>query len=891
MTKQVQRRRGTATQHTSFTGAEGELSVNTTNKSVHVHDNVTAGGFEAARVDMDNVTSGSILTAAGITATTAELNYVDGVTSAIQTQLDGKAGTASPTFTGTLTTANLTATGTTTLAGASTSADITFGDNVKATFGNSDLQIYHDGSHSYVDENGTGQLKIRSNGTGVLLQTVSGENLATFANNAAVSLYYDNSVKLATTSTGVNITGTLTSDGLTVNSGTNNTVAKFESSDAGAFIILEDSGSTNDGNRIAVEGDVMSFATGDSERMRISSAGNVGIGTSSPAQVLHLASSAPDLRIEDTDGGYADINVAAGSIELRSDQGNTQANSTLKMFVDGSERMRIDSSGNVGIGTSSPRNASGFVGLTLDDASGSFIDFNDSGVRVLTISGNATGNDINTVTAIPLRFKTNNTERMRIDSSGDMLVLGGTVRIKDSGNTSQRGAIYGDASSFHINAGVNNLIAYSAGSEAMRLDSSGTLLVGKTASDSGTVGFEAAQDGHVYVTVNNTLPLYINRQSGDELLRFASNGATVGSIASVGGSDIKVVLSSDGDQYITGNATSNYMTFSAANQERMRIDSSGKLSITASDQGIQIGPDIAAYTIKRDSSGLLNFRATQATFNGYIFDTVDGERMRIDSSGRVGIGTSSPSSYYAQKLVVDCGSDVQNGITIASGTGNSGMFAFADGTSGDQRYRGFLNYNHANDSLAIGTVGTERMRITSGGKILAGQTTVMPTFHNTSTVQLSSATQALSCTSTGAGSQSPVAVWRQNAAGFLQYFTYGTNNTKVGDISTNGTSTSYNTSSDHRLKENVVELAGATTRLKQLEPKRFNFIADADTTVDGFLAHEVQSVVPEAIHGTKDAVDADGNPVYQGIDQSKLVPLLVATIKELEARITALENA
>jgi hypothetical protein len=113
----------------------------------------------------------------------------------------------------------------------------------------------------------------------------------------------------------------------------------------------------------------------------------------------------------------------------------------------------------------------------------------------------------------------------------------------------------------------------------------------------------------------------------------------------------------------------------------------------------------------------------------------------------------------------------------------------------------------------------------------------------------------------------------------------------VGTIKSTVSSTSYNTSSDHRLKENVVELTGATTRLKQLEPKRFNFIADADTTVDGFLAHEVQSIVPEAITGTHNEVDADGNPVYQGIDQSKLVPLLVATIKELEARITALENA
>ena len=123
----------------------------------------------------------------------------------------------------------------------------------------------------------------------------------------------------------------------------------------------------------------------------------------------------------------------------------------------------------------------------------------------------------------------------------------------------------------------------------------------------------------------------------------------------------------------------------------------------------------------------------------------------------------------------------------------------------------------------------------------------------------------------------------------MVYFYNG--NGYVGYIETNGSSTLYSTSSDYRLKENVVGLTGATDRLKQLNPSRFNFIADANTTVDGFLAHEVQAVVPEAISGTKDAVDAEGNPVYQGIDQAKLVPLLVATIKELEARITALENA
>ena len=115
-------------------------------------------------------------------------------------------------------------------------------------------------------------------------------------------------------------------------------------------------------------------------------------------------------------------------------------------------------------------------------------------------------------------------------------------------------------------------------------------------------------------------------------------------------------------------------------------------------------------------------------------------------------------------------------------------------------------------------------------------------------------------------------------------------NGEIGTIRTNGSATAFNTSSDYRLKENVSYSWDATTRLKQLKPARFNFISDeTNTLVDGFLAHEVQPIVPEAISGAKDAVDNDGNIEPQGIDHSKLVPLLVKTIQELEARITALE--
>jgi hypothetical protein len=126
----------------------------------------------------------------------------------------------------------------------------------------------------------------------------------------------------------------------------------------------------------------------------------------------------------------------------------------------------------------------------------------------------------------------------------------------------------------------------------------------------------------------------------------------------------------------------------------------------------------------------------------------------------------------------------------------------------------------------------------------------------------------------------------------IAFKTSGSTGTLVGRITSDGSTTNYATSSDYRLKENVTYDFDATTRLKQLKPARFNWIADEDNkTVDGFIAHEVSSIVPEAVNGEKDAVDADGNIDPQGIDQSKLVPLLVKTIQELEARITVLETA
>ena len=286
-------------------------------------------------------------------------------------------------------------------------------------------------------------------------------------------------------------------------------------------------------------------------------------------------------------------------------------------------------------------------------------------------------------------------------------------------------------------------------------------------------------------------------------------------------------------------------------------------------------------------------------------------------------GTSPPYIQFGKTRGTSVGSNtiVQSGddlgiITWSGSDGtnrdtNGAMIRVAvDGTPGENDMPGRMMFSTTADGAST---TSERVRIHSGGNV------------------------SIASTSTGGGSILILSTG-SFTHGIKQFCNDGQKSllvevggSEVGSISHSSSSTAYNTSSDYRLKENVTTSWDATTRLKQLKPSRFNFIADADTTVDGFLAHEVSSIVPEAITGEKDATEdivnvvlnADGTincdgvsqsdwtagksdetyasdttwvasktvPKYQGIDQSKLVPLLVKTIQELEARITTLENA
>ena len=280
---------------------------------------------------------------------------------------------------------------------------------------------------------------------------------------------------------------------------------------------------------------------------------------------------------------------------------------------------------------------------------------------------------------------------------------------------------------------------------------------------------------------------------------------------------------------------------------------------------------------------------TSDTDDQIDFKTGGSDRVVINSSGNVGIGTSSPTMPLDvicadNKNIVsrESTSNITNGFEIVSND-SSNQAQFVSNSATGEVNLGAINTNYF---LTFSTNGTnERMRIDSSGNVLLGGNSAVPSgsvggsaFEPAGDNRM---ILSLGCTTTS----------NRNVA------TFRNSNNLVGTINVSGSSTGFNTSSDYRLKENVVTDWDATTRLKQLKPSRFNFKTDKDTTVDGFLAHEVSSIVPEAITGEKDAVDKDGNPEYQGIDQSKLVPLLtkalqeaMAKIETLEAKVTALEG-
>jgi len=293
--------------------------------------------------------------------------------------------------------------------------------------------------------------------------------------------------------------------------------------------------------------------------------------------------------------------------------------------------------------------------------------------------------------------------------------------------------------------------------------------------------------------------------------------------------------------------------------------------ILASTQNVQVA---SQYALRFGSSGSNRISGNETAHTMQFFVN-SAETMRIDD-GKVGIGTTSPS----QKLsIVDSGSAR---MELKSGTSGTSIIDMGDTDDADI---GGIRYSHADDSMTFRANNDVRMTLNSSGTLLVGTTDSSP-FNNTSTTGTTIASGELQLASVNGE-----AAYFNRSGSDGRVINIRRAGTFIGGIDVSTTQVTYNQTSDYRLKENVGYTWDATTRLKQLKPARFNYIVDPDNTVDGFLAHEVENVVPQAITGEKDAVDANGDIDPQCIDHSKLVPLLVKTIQELEARITALEAA
>ena len=1070
-------------------------SITSTAAELNILDGVTATAAELNILD-------------GVTATTAELNYLDVTT--LGTVEASKAVTADA------------------------NADVKFGDSDKAIFGaGSDLQIYHDGTNSYISDQGTNDLKVLATDF-QLKNAADSEFMMTAVTDGAVTAYHNGSAKLATTSAGIDVTGTVTADGLNVATGsfTINTASapqitstgsvkididsdnnatdnrflitsdggtndRLQIGENGDFSLFEDTGTTaklfwdasaeslgigttspaklldvagairavNSAGSSAAEIDITSGSTwrlrsnpttgtnsygldiikgsaGTDVKMSVDSSGNVGIGTASPSGDLEIATSAADTGVDLVLDGNRTSNGGIGSIifnnsgdsvgMIRSNRASANDAADMLFYTQATggantERMRINSSGYVGIGTSSPAfvldvshaSDNGLARFTSGDA--------DAYITLSDVNSSSAYNKIGVITH-DMYFNTNNAERMRIDSSGRLLVgltasdgiLASKIQSEstdasagfsahrasaDAGGpyivmSSSRGASIGDDTIVQDGDSLGYLFwtgadgtdrashaAYIEGfvngtpgendmpgairfattsdgaataSERMRIDSSGNLLVGTTDSAPGVADTNvgvALNSGRVFASAEDDYALNLNRNTNDgDITRFRKDGTTVGSIGVSGGNNL----------YISGIAADHSGLTFATNQilpseqgaltdaQESLGNSSNRFSEAYLSSNLKVGGSSSFQFQKSGTHGYIN----QSDSGSLIFRMGSGysERMRIDSSGRVGIG-GTPNTSWRNDLTdvvlmlgteatfhsdggvttelwnnsyVDNSDDFRNistrgasryqqyagahkwftaasasagteinaqlnatpkmeldvsGNLLKNGNGNIQVGGYNSGTaygliltpSNTSTY--WHMYNASGGNLVFGhssTIGsTEKARIDSSGNLLVGKTA-------TTATDAGLVLQGVGMAKFTRNDWSLLLNRIGSSNGEVALFQYDSGT--VGSISVTSSATAFNTSSDQRLKDNIVDAPSASDDIDAIQVRSFDWRADGSHQKYGMVAQELVTVAPSAVSQPEDPEE------MMGVDYSKLVPMLIKEVQQLRARVAQLEG-
>jgi len=505
-----------------------------------------------------------------------------------------------------------------------------------------------------------------------------------------------------------------------------------------------------------------------------------------------------------------------------------------------------------------------------------------------------------------ITFGENETERMRIDAEGQV-GIGTTspstnLEIKAPNNTDTTYILklinsaesgFTQLGAYGIDTSAIDLILKAGGNDGLRVDK-----------DTGRVSIGTTNPASLFEVAGASDPSILLKSTGtgsgdDTILRSRVGGTTASNYLYFGDSAdssagmLRYAHSDDSMRFYVNNGA-----------ERLRIKNDGKVGIgtTSPSEALEVVGKIIATNgtesvelnntgsieLRHSSNAFIDFKNAdedfdsriQADSNGLGFQTggaglPPARRMTIDSSGNVGIGTTSPST------ALDILNSSEDQITL---TNNTGAFSRIRSKRGLVLAADYDTDSGASESfMAFETDNVERARIDASGNVMIGTTTVDGTGGASFRPNFDDGAARLTFNRANTTNNSAVLKFQNNGS-------------DVGEIVHSNTATAYSTSSDYRLKEDILEMQDSISRVKALKPVNFAWKIDG-TRVDGFLAHEAQEVVPEAISGTKDAVDEDGQPDYQGIDQSKLVPLLTKALQEsltkiesLEARVTALES-
>jgi hypothetical protein len=354
---------------------------------------------------------------------------------------------------------------------------------------------------------------------------------------------------------------------------------------------------------------------------------------------------------------------------------------------------------------------------------------------------------------------------------------------------------------------------------------------------------------------------------------FSANGAGTSVGLHIGtGKNLKVhgTLTASADVFLNGNGTQNALKFVDENGFSVGLKAPADLNDTnitlvlPDNVNTANGTALIATNVTNNVATLGFGTPTVAVDSYFATSGLSSKDLGTGLHLKTGSAGAISSIVSNTQLVIE--NDNNTGIMLLNPGSSTGNILFS---SSNGFVNGRIQYKHSDNSMRFSTNGSnERMIIDSSGRAIFGSNTPIDTNANVSIY---------------ATTNYPLAT-KVGATANTQQIGFNNGNGHVGGITTNGSTTSYNTSSDYRLKENEVAISDGIDRLKQLQPYRFNFIVDPDTIVDGFFAHEVQDIVPEAISGEKDGEE------MQGIDQAKLVPLLVAAVQELTTRLEALEN-